>query len=129
MKIALSILIGILAFSLPVQVQAQSHKLEGPWRGGGHFKPKSGSRETVKCRVSYSKITDKIFSVSGICANASSTVRQSGEILKVGRNSYVGDFKNMNFDVSGRIRVKVNGSRQTMTLISESVTGSLSLSR
>ncbi len=129
MRIAFSIVIGMMAFAVPAQSQAQSAPIEGSWGGSGFFKPTSGDRESVKCRVRYSRITETIFSLSGMCASASGTVQQSGEVLKVGANSYVGDFKNINLDVAGRIRVKVRGSLQTVTLTSDSGSGSITLNR
>jgi hypothetical protein len=44
-------------------------------------------------------------------------------------NRYVGDFYNSEYDISGRIRVSVSGSSQTVTFSSARGKGSLSLRR
>ena len=125
-------LIGLLFLGLiliPATSQAQSRSIEGSWRGSGYFKPSSGTKERIRCRVSYSKVTSKIFSFSGTCANPSGSVRQTGEILRATDNRYVGEFHNSEFGISGRIRVIVRGNRQAVTLTSNQGSGQLNLSR
>ncbi len=129
MKITGPLLVGCLLFALqPMAAFGQSAvNLEGSWRGNGFLQPTSGQKEKVRCRVNYSKISDKIYSVSGTCASPSGNVRQTGEVIKVSDTRFVGDFKNAEYDISGRVRIILNGSRQTMTLTSSSGTGSLNL--
>lgn len=42
---------------------------------------------------------------------------------------YIGDFYNSQYDISGRIRVSISGSSQTVTFASDRGSGSLSLRR
>ncbi len=114
---------------VPATSQAQSRSIEGSWRGSGFFKPSSGAREKIRCRVSYNKITNKIFSFSGTCANPAGSIRQSGEMIRATDNRYVGEFHNSEFGISGRIRVIVRGNRQTVILTSSQGSGQLNLSR
>ena len=126
---SIMIFVSVVYLFIPISSQAQTRSIEGSWRGGGYFKPSSGTKEKILCRVNYSKITDKIFSFSGTCANPSGSVRQTGEVLRATINRYVGDFQNSEFGISGRIRIIVRGNRQSVKLTSSQDSGRLSLSR
>ena len=106
---------------------ATAASLSGSWSGSGFVKPSSGQRERVRCRVRYSRLSKKVFSVSARCASSSATISQSGTLLMIRPNLYVGDFYNAQFDISGRIRVKISGRSQSVTLSSSSATGRLRL--
>ncbi len=101
--------------------------IDGSWSGSGYLAVNQGQRERVRCRVTYSRQTPTVFSVSATCASPSAQVRQSGTLLKVSATSYVGDIYNAEFDVSGRVRVVVRGNTQTVTFTSSAATGQLSL--
>lgn len=124
----LGIWLGFLCICL-YALPAAAVTLDGSWSGSGSVKPKSGQRERVRCRASYTRVTSKIFRVSATCASASATIRQSGEVLLVRPNVYVGNFYNRQFDISGRIRIVVSGSRQTVTLTSRAGSGRLRLGK
>ena len=70
-----------------------------------------------------------MFAVSANCASNSGNVRQTGEVLKIRANTYVGDFYNRQFDIRGRVRVRIRGGRQTVTFSSSSGGGSVSLKK
>ena len=108
---------------------AQADSLAGNWRGSGYLKPASGAREKVRCRVSYSKINNDLFSFSGTCASSAGSVQQTGEISRASRTRYIGRFNNSQHGVSGRIRVVVSGSRQTVFLSGSQGSGQLRLSK
>jgi len=101
--------------------------LDGVWSGFGAVNPKDGASESVRCRVRYRRETDKVFDVSVTCATSSRKIQQTGTVLKVGPASYVGEFYNPSYDVSGRVRVVVKGSTQTITFQSARGNGSVSL--
>lgn len=103
--------------------------IDGAWSGNGFVKPKSGARESVRCRVRYDRQTDKVYGVVATCATPSNKIHQTGTLLKVNDGRYVGDFYNGQFDISGRVRVIVNGSRQTVTFSSGSGSGRMELRR
>ncbi len=103
--------------------------LDGAWSGSGVIKPRSAEAERVRCRVSYSRLSQKVYSVSATCASASNTIRQTGELLMIRPNLFVGDFYNRQFDIRGRIRVVLSGRTQTVTLSSSDGNGSLRLRR
>jgi hypothetical protein len=103
--------------------------LEGSWSGGGYVVPKSGARESVRCRVSYSRQSTTVFSVSATCSGAKTTVVQTGEVLEVSGGRYVGDFYNPQYDISGRVRVQMSGNHQDVTFSGAQGHGGLSLTR
>lgn len=127
MRFARLIMLSLVATLAPAAAIAAG--LEGNWSGGGFVEPKSGARERVQCRVHYARQSSKVFSVAATCATASVKIVQTGEVLEVSGGRYVGDFYNPQFDVSGRIRVVVSGTRQTVTFGGAQGHGSLSLSR
>jgi len=108
---------------------ASSEPLQGTWSGMGYVKPTDGQRETVSCHVSYSPEGSKVVAVSATCASGSTTIHQTGQLSLVTPNRYVGDFYNSDYDISGRIRVSVSGSWQTVTFSGARGSGSLSLSK
>ncbi len=117
--------LAVLALSGPAVAAA----LEGTWSGGGHVKPTSGTREKLRCKITYRKRSSKVFSVRAVCATASVKINQTGEVLMVTPNRYVGDFYNPEFDVSGRVRVILRGSRQTVTFSGARGRGTVTLSK
>jgi len=117
--------LAIMLFWTAHPVQAGS--LEGSWSGGGFLKPNSGQQENVKCRVRYDQQTEKVFGVIATCATASAKIQQTGTLSKVSDDRYIGDFYNGQFDISGRVRVILDGARQIITFSSPSGTGRMEL--
>lgn len=106
---------------------ATAASLAGTWSGKGTVKPKNGPREALRCRVTYRKEGQKVFGVSATCATTSVKIRQTGKLLKVNEQRYVGDFYNPDYDVSGRVRVIVRGSSQTLSFTSARGSGRLTM--
>ncbi|MEO1206060.1 MAG: hypothetical protein AAFV45_06985 [Pseudomonadota bacterium] len=111
---------------LPVGA-ATAAPLEGSWSGAGTVNPSSGQPERVRCRVNYSRQTAKVYNVSATCASASASLRQTGTLLRVRSNRYVGDVYNSDFDISGRLKVTVKGRKQIVTFTSSAASGRLNL--
>lgn len=124
-----AIMVAALCAGASGSVAAQAVSLEGLWTGGGYAVVEGGKRERVSCRVRYSRETPDVFGVSAVCASASVKLTQIGTVSRAGSNRFVGDFYNAEFDISGRVRVVVSGTSQSVTLSSARGTGSLSLSR
>jgi hypothetical protein len=121
------LLLAPLAFGLCLDTAASATSLEGVWSGSGVVNPKDGPSETVRCRLSYKQESEKVFGLTATCATSSRKVHQTGKLLKVGPTSYVGDFYNPGYDISGRVRVVVRGSAQTVTFQSAKGNGSVDL--
>ena len=108
---------------------ANAAPLEGSWTGAGMVNPRSGQPERVRCKVRYSRQTAKVYSVSATCASASASIRQTGTLLRVRSNRYVGDVYNSDFDIQGRLKVTGKGRKQTVTFTSSAASGRLNLRR
>ena len=106
---------------------ASAVKLDGVWTGGGYAQTSSGERERLRCRITYSRLGSKVYSVVAICATTSTRIRQTGELIMVRPGLYVGDFINREYDIAGRVRVTTRGSRQSVVFSSDSGRGSLNL--
>jgi hypothetical protein len=117
----------LVIFTAPQQAVAQS--LEGTWSGAGVAKPTSGQSERVRCRITYSREGQKVFDVAANCATTSVKFHQTGKLLMVSPTRFVGDFYNPEYDVSGRVRVKLSGSTQSVTFSGPKGTGSITLTR
>lgn len=124
--LASSTLLAVLAGG---SFTATAGPIDGTWSGGGYVQVTDGKRENVRCRVTYSRQSDKVFSVKAVCASPSNKIHQTGEVLKVSEDRYVGDFYNPQFDISGRVRVSISGSSQTVSFKSASGYGSMSLKK
>ncbi len=121
----------VLALALVASGPQVAHaaSLDGEWSGSGYVEPAEGKREQVRCKVRYTRQSSKVYGVVATCASTSAKIRQTGEVLMVTADRYVGDFYNPDFDVSGRIRIVISGTRQTVTFSGRAGQGSLSLSK
>lgn len=103
--------------------------LEGTWSGSGYVVPKSGVRESVRCRVRFSRQSSKVFSVQATCSSATANIVQTGEVLEVSAGRYAGDFYNPQYDISGRIRIQMSGNHQSVNFSGAQGQGGLSLTK
>ena len=117
--------LGVVPFG-PVHAASA---LEGTWSGSGYVVPKSGARENVRCRVRFSRQSSKVFSVEATCSSATTNIVQTGEVLEVSGGRYAGDFYNPQYDISGRIRIQMSGSHQTVSFSGAQGQGILSLNK
>lgn len=127
--LAMAVAAIVMCAVAPGGVAAQGVSIEGLWSGGGYAEVESGKRERVRCRVRYTRETPDVFGVSAVCASQSVKLTQTGTVSRVGSNRFAGEFYNPEYDISGRVRVVVSGSSQSVTLTSARGSGSLSLSR
>jgi hypothetical protein len=115
MLAAASLLIGALIAALPVKAAAAA-ELAGSWSGSGNVTLSNGAREKARCRASFVPAGGRTFAMSATCATASAKVSQTAILSQNTANRYGGTFYNPEFGVTGRIRVIVNGNRQTVYL-------------
>ncbi len=121
-------LLLLMALALVLSVgQADAASLEGEWSGSGVVSPTDGPREKVRCRISYKRESEKVFGLAATCATRSDKIQQTGTLLMVSATSYVGEFYNPAHDVTGRVRVVIRGSRQTVTFQSTRGSGRVTL--
>ena len=109
--------------------QAQGASLDGSWSGSGKVTFPSGTTESARCRVSYSRESKSSYSANASCATASGRIDQSASLRQTGANSFSGSFHNPDFGITGSIQVTVHGSSQTVSLSGGGASASLRLSR
>ena len=127
MRVIVSCTISIITLLLAPQAKAIS--LDGHWLGQGTATLASGKTERFRCRVTYNAVSAQAFGVRAVCANPSIKIIQTGQVLRVRANTYVGEFRNDAYDVGARVRVIVRGERQFVTLSASEGTGRLDLKR
>jgi hypothetical protein len=125
--VCLAFIVGLLSLSSFRVAHAQS--LEGTWNGSGVAKPASGQSERVRCKMTYTRESPKVFGVSATCATTSVKFHQTGKLLMVSPTRFIGDFYNPEYDVSGRVRVTLKGSSQIVNFSGPKGTGSLTLTK
>ena len=108
---------------------AEAESVAGLWRGSGFVNPTEGRRERVRCRVVYTRQSAQRYQLTARCATASANIDQVGEVRRTGRDRLSGSFYNADFNVRGRIQIRLNGNRQAVTLISDAGSGRLTLFR
>jgi hypothetical protein len=106
---------------------AKAESVAGLWRGSGFVNPSEGRRERVRCRVMYTRQSEQRYQLTARCATASANIDQVGEVRRTGRDRLSGSFYNADFNVRGRIQIRLNGNRQAVTLISDAGSGRLTL--
>ncbi len=121
-------LLLLMALALVLSVgKADAASLAGEWSGSGVVSPTDGPREKVRCRISYRQESEKVFGLTATCATRSNKIQQTGKLLMVNTTNYIGDFYNPAHDVTGRVRVVVRGTRQTVTFESARGSGRVTL--
>jgi hypothetical protein len=119
-------LLGAAVFMSPAMAESD---LSGSWSGGGSVNYNSGSKEKARCRAQFNKIGASSYSMNATCATASGKVSQSATLKKTGANSYAGSFRNPEYNVTGSINVRINGSSQNVSMSSDAGSANFSLSR
>ncbi len=124
--VVLAAVVSIAASSAPAAAESI---LEGNWSGSGYVQPSNGERENVTCKVNYHQLNDTVHAVKATCASASMKIVQTGQISTVREGRYIGDFANLEYNISGSVRVVVSGNTQNVTFTSASGGGTLALKR
>ena len=108
---------------------ASAAALAGEWSGEGTVTQTEGPTEKVRCRVSYKQESAKVYGVEAHCASTSKMMKQTGELLEVRPGVFTGKFNLTQYDISGRVRVVIEGESQTVTFESPKGEGEVTLTR
>jgi hypothetical protein len=119
----------LLSVAFVAPLHADPTPLEGTWSGSGTMQQMDDPPQKLTCRVKYERETDKVFRLAAKCVTISSTVNQTGQLLKVNPGVYVGEFHVASYDISGRIRIVIDGTVQTMTFKSSLAQGTVTLTK
>jgi hypothetical protein len=110
---ALVVAAGLLG-TAPSSASAQT--IVGNWSGSGTIVFPSGEQERARCRATFRPAAGGDVTMTGVCATASVRVSQSATLSRVTHNTYHGDFFNTEYNISGSIRIRLQGSRLNASL-------------
>lgn len=125
---ALAVTLALIGL-LPASAIAQTSGLAGNWSGTGRIILTTGDTERARCRASIRQQAGRTFAVSAVCATPSTRIAQSARVQQVSANAYEGQFYNREYDVGGRIWIRLRGDRLTATLTGGGATGTMNLGR
>lgn len=122
-------LCAILYVAMISPLQAEPAPLEGTWSGSGTMQAMDNPPQKLTCRIKYKRETDKVFKLAAKCVTISTAINQTGQLLKVNPGVYVGEFHVASYDISGRVRIVIDGNRQTMSFKSSRANGTVTLAK
>lgn len=126
---SLFMLCTILVVATISPLQAEPAPLEGIWSGSGTMQALDQPPQKLTCRVTYKRETEKVFKLAAKCVTISTAVNQTGQLLKINPGVYVGEFHVASFDISGRVRIVIDGNSQTMSFKSSRANGVVTLTK
>ncbi len=88
----------------------------------------SGETERARCRATFRNAGGGL-SMHGVCATASVRVSQSASLSRLTSTSYSGEFFNTEFNISGSIRVRLQGNKLNASLNGGGATAQFVLGR
>jgi hypothetical protein len=122
-------LCAILVLATISPLQAEPLPLEGTWNGSGTMQAMDNPPQKLTCRINYKRETEKVFKLAAKCVTISTAINQTGQLLKVNPGVYVGEFHVASYDISGRVRIVIDGDVQTMSFKSSRANGTVTLAK
>jgi hypothetical protein len=116
----------MLTFAALTTLHAAAASIEGSWIGSGTVGYR-GTVDQVRCRVRYTKSSEKSYAVSSVCATENRSYEINGRVTNTGGNRYRGTVTSGN--ESGRVIMVHRGNQQSVTVTSPSGSAKLTLSR
>lgn len=120
---------GLLYTVFASSALAQPASLQGTWIGSGRVVLPSGDVERARCRATFRQETTRTFGMSAICATTSTRITQVARVQRVSTNTFVGQFANREYEISGSIRITLRGDRLSASLSGGGGRGTFNLSR
>lgn len=108
--------VAVLCLGWAPETKGQNAALQGTWNGSGRVELPSGDTERARCRATFRQQSGGAFSMSAVCATASTRIAQVARVQQVTAGVYEGQFHNQEYDVSGTIRITVRGERLSAIL-------------
>jgi hypothetical protein len=120
------VVLSLVIFTALAPAYAAAPSLQGQWRGSGVVTHRK-AKDTVRCRVSFQRLSATAFSVSSQCATENGRYDVTGRVAASGSNRYSGPVQGQG--VSGTAVIVVQGNRMSVTVTSRRGAATLSLSR
>ena len=108
----LSVILTCFALSI---VHAAAASIEGSWIGSGTVAYR-GNVDQLRCRVRYTKSSEKSYAVSSVCARENRSYEINGRVTNTGGNRYRGTVRSGN--ERGRVMMVHRGNQQSVTVTS-----------
>jgi hypothetical protein len=105
-------LVGALGVLAAGTSSASAQSLAGSWAGGGTIVYPSGERERARCRATFRHSGGGGVSMYAVCATPSVRVSQNAALSQLTHSTYSGEFTNIEYGISGSIRIRVHGSNK-----------------
>jgi hypothetical protein len=116
---------GLLGGASPAAAQS----IHGTWSGGGMIIFPSGEKERARCRATFRQSGGGGLSMHGVCATASVRVSQSASLSRQTSTTYSGEFYNTEYNLSGSIRIRLQGNKLNASLNGGGATAQFVLGR
>ena len=126
---AASALAGVLSVVGGAATPASAQSIIGSWSGGGLIILPSGEKERARCRATFRNVGGGGVSMNGVCATASVRVSQSASLSRLTSTTYSGEFFNTEFNISGSIRIRMQGNKLNASLSGGGATAQFVLAR
>jgi hypothetical protein len=108
---------------------AAAQTIIGSWSGGGLIIFPSGEKERARCRATFRNAGGGGVSMHGVCATASVRVSQSASLSRLTSTTYSGEFHNTEYNLSGSIRIRMQGNKLNASLSGGGATAQFVLAR
>lgn len=103
---------AVVAASAPASAQS----IIGSWNGNGTIVYPSGERERARCRATFQNTGGGGVSMRAVCATSSVRIVQTASLAKLTGNTFSGEFYNTEYNLSGSIRIRLQGNRLNASL-------------
>lgn len=121
-------LAGLMGVTGIAATPAAAQSIVGSWSGSGTIIFPSGETERARCRATFRNAGGGV-SMHGVCATASARVSQSASLSRLTSTSYSGEFFNTEFNISGSIRIRMQGNKLNASLNGGGATAQFVLGR
>jgi hypothetical protein len=120
------LIVSLIALSAALTPALAASSLQGQWRGSGVVSHRN-TKDAVRCRVSFQRLSTTSFSVSSQCATETGRYDVTGRVVASGGNRYSGPVQGQG--VNGTAVIVQQGNRLSVTVTSKRGSARLSLSR
>jgi hypothetical protein len=124
-----SALVVVAGIAGATSTPAAAQSIVGSWSGGGLIVFPSGEKERARCRATFRNLSGGGVSMHGVCATASTRVSQSASLSRLTSTTYSGEFYNTEYNLSGSIRIRLQGNKLNASLTSGGATAQFVLGR
>ena len=120
---------GVIGIVGTTASPAAAQSIVGSWNGGGMIVFPSGETERARCRATFRNTGSGGVSMQDVCATASVRVSQSASLSRLTSTTYSGEFHNTEYNLSGSIRIRLQGNKLNASLSGGGATAQFVLGR